>query len=1330
MNARKLTMIALGCVCATAAALAFASAPAFAEKIYYPGISFGSEGSGPGQFKEPVGVAVNDSTGLEPGAGDVYVVDEGNNRVERFSSSGVYLGQFNGSGTYEVENKEVMHGLAAPTGAFSHPDQIAVDNSGNPLDPSAGDVYVTDTAHKAIDKFSPTGEYLGQITETKVCELSAGHSRNEVSFPCPKGKAITVPFTELRNVAVGPAGETWAFEGEEENGYLDKFSDVGTLEAEYQAPGFLHAAHSVTVDSGGRVFVGNGLGPELDELGVTHHNGDFEESTKGTLAVASVPSTVGSIADDLLADKGGEIFRLAPSENLCTSNPCELESFPGESVPEGYEGLSESYGLAVNGSAQVFATERGADRVQIFAYVPEPKVIAGAPSEVSESALTLHGKVDPEGERVKECYFEYGTEADVYTAAAAECSPKAGELGEGTAEISVQARVSGLEAASVRSFRLVAVSEAGVVSRSMGVTVSRPIVSAPAATGVGSSTALAVGELDPGGLEACFLVEYGPTAVYGLFSSRECVPAGDEAVSVSVELVGLAPGSRDHFRFVATNALGSLAGGDVAFATFGPSSAGLPDGRSYEAVSSVSSGEEAYVPLGMVVGPLDTNGGVHGLAAGHLMQAAADGDALAYVGATAATTGGTGTPESGRGEQFLATRSPGGGWTQSDLQSKRTGAYWAFASDLSAGVLEGSQLAADAPAEYDNLYVRGLAGGTGGVYEPLFTAPPVERSPQEFGYVEDGLFRSADGAFSGANAGTGAVPAFSHVLFEASAKLPSVPEAPSVSVDENNLYDSVGGRLHLVNVLPDGTPQASATFGHRGFVEAVVTPRSAALDNVISADGSRVFWTAVRSAGNGNGEGAEESVLALYVRENDTMPEGENGECEPHKACTVQLDLAEPEAAGPSGGGHFWTASSDGSRVFFTDENRLTKDSKAVPHAPDLYEYDLQAPEGERLTDLSVPVKGTGGGDVQGVVGTSQDGSYVYFVAGGVLTEGANAEGHEPINGEPNLYLRHEGTTVFVATLAPGDDEYSHYDDTDEPQEGDWQADVGRRTAEVTRDGQSVVFMSERPLTGYDSTLEGIPLTEVFVYDASIGRLVCASCNPSGEPPVASRIAEFSGSGGDIQETHGSFLPTTEYGVTGDQRRVISEDGGRVFFDSIEPLVPQVSNGYLDVYEWEAPGEGTCTPAAASPITGGCTFVLSGGQDEENSYLIDASSSGSDVFFVSRAQLVPGARGQADVVYDARVDGVRPPQPVSCSGTSCQGAPPAPPIFSTPASVTFNGPGNFPPPSVAVPAKPEPKPVKCKKPKKLSHGKCTAKKKSKRKSKHAKKASRDQRPRS
>ena len=63
-----------------------------------------------------------------------------------------------------------LTGIATPAGSFSFPSAygtpaaIAVDNSTSPSDPSAGDLYVMDAGHGVIDKFSPDGEYLSQIT--------------------------------------------------------------------------------------------------------------------------------------------------------------------------------------------------------------------------------------------------------------------------------------------------------------------------------------------------------------------------------------------------------------------------------------------------------------------------------------------------------------------------------------------------------------------------------------------------------------------------------------------------------------------------------------------------------------------------------------------------------------------------------------------------------------------------------------------------------------------------------------------------------------------------------------------------------------------------------------------------------------------------------------------------------------------------------------------------------------------------------------------------------------------------------------------------------------
>ena len=152
----------------------------------------------------------------------------------------------------------------------------------------------------------------------------------------------------------------------------------------------------------------------------------------------------------------------------------------------------------------------------------------------------------------------------------------------------------------------------------------------------------------------------------------------------------------------------------------------------------------------------------------------------------------------------------------------------------------------------------------------------------------------------------------------------------------------------------------------------------------------------------------------------------------------------------------------------------------------------------------------------------------------------------------------------------------------------------------------------------------------------------------------------------------------------------VADEGNRVFFDSQAPLVAQDTNGRQDVYEWEREGTGSCT--AASAVNGGCQYLLSGGTSEADSWFIGASESGDDVFVASRANLAPRAGNEAFNLFDARVGGVQPVTEPLCTGTGCQGPPEPAPTFATPASVTFNGVGNFPPPVEAKAAvKPRPK---------------------------------------
>jgi hypothetical protein len=519
----------------------------------------------------------------------------------------------------------------------------------------------------------------------------------------------------------------------------------------------------------------------------------------------------------------------------------------------------------------------------------------------------------------------------------------------------------------------------------------------------------------------------------------------------------------------------------------------------------------------------------------------------------------------------------------------------------------------------------------------------------------------------------------------------------------SSLYDAVGGPLTWSNPLPGGRPEptSEAVVGGPASKAGAYSPD---FSHAISSDGSRIYWTSVEV-------GSEEIYIPkkLYLEENATQPQspiGPGGECTVSAdACTIQVDAGEAkcvtEGKCTSGGGLFWTATADGSKVFFTDPNKLTAKSTAEPKEPDLYEYEVAT---GRLTDLTVAA--TGHADVGAVIGASENGEYIYFQAGGVLASNTTANGETAsternIYGEgQNIYVLHDGVTRFIS-LNRGD-QVEAFGSPRWDYSNEYMTDVSRgpnyRTAQVSADGRTMMFESTRRLTNYDGLPQndGQGAVELYIYDASTGQISCASCDPAG-------AAQGSADGGDggllpvAVNSSGSGSPS--YGAL----RSMSASGARVFFDTSNSLVPQDTNGLRDVYEWERPavvGEAnnSCSASSGSysEVNTGCVFLLSGGQGTDASYFADADAEGNNVFFTSREKLTPLAGDENVAMYDARVGGGFLELSTACTGTGCQGVPPAPPIFATPSSVTYNGVGNFEP-QPAVVAKPVVKPARCKK---------------------------------
>ncbi len=717
-------------------------------------------------------------------------------------------------------------------------------------------------------------------------------------------------------------------------------------------------------------------------------------------------------------------------------------------------------------------------------------------------------------------------------------------------------------------------------------------------------------------------------------------------------------------------------------------SAALPDGRAWEMVSPANKAGASVQPLGFGFGG----------PSGGLIVASEQGDTTTYVADSPVTP----EPEGNRaveGNQVLAERGAGS-WSALDIttpHNKGEGEiagtdqeYRAFSPDLSLALVQ--PFGKNNPFQEPPL-VPGVESEELGIYIRHNSSPCKAVAPPCFEPIVNPETDTAGTPFGGQLESIGTSPDLNHVVLRAPLAL-TTDAPPEGGLYEWNAGPVPAAQLQFVSWLPvkcsptctKPKPAFSAQLGND--IESV----SSAARSAISSDGSRVFWTGLKT------EFSESR--SLYMRDTSA-------------GHTIRVDAEEGfKAKGNGPEVHFQIASTDGSRVFFTDTGGLTSDSvlKGKEAGPaDLYVCEVEGAAGEacpagKLTDLTGTTQGfSEGGDVVGaVLGASDDGSTVYFVANGA-TDGAspgncpNPNSQLEPNAEEscNLYMVHDGGAGWeaprlVASLSA----------LDNP---DWAADGTRLlnlTARVSPNGRYLAFMSERELTGYDNRDAGAEALgieptphdeEVFLYDSSgEGTLSCPSCNPdASHRPTGIFDAEEAGEGNGPIVDPAAFvwkerwlaasIPgwTALSSVDAPYQSRYLLDNGRLFFNSADSLSPgdvnrrletipgrgQTEVGVTDVYEYEPAGVGGCESA-------GCVSLLSSGTSARESAFLDASLSGDDLFFITPQSLVSTDVDEVADVYDAR----------ACTAASpCITPPPTPPAPCASEEACRSGGGSAPP---------------------------------------------------
>jgi sugar lactone lactonase YvrE len=149
---------------------------------YVPDKKIGVFGVGQVQFADPSGIAVD-------AAGNIYVADTNNNRIQKLSNDGAYIDHWGGSAL----------GLNGPEG-------VAVDSVGN--------IYIADTNNDRVVKLDSDGTF---VTEWNTAQ------DEEDEFFLPKG------------IAVDPSGAIWLSDWGSQR--VLKFTSAGVFQEQIGEPG-------------------------------------------------------------------------------------------------------------------------------------------------------------------------------------------------------------------------------------------------------------------------------------------------------------------------------------------------------------------------------------------------------------------------------------------------------------------------------------------------------------------------------------------------------------------------------------------------------------------------------------------------------------------------------------------------------------------------------------------------------------------------------------------------------------------------------------------------------------------------------------------------------------------------------------------------------------------------------------------------------------------------------------------------------------------------------------------------------------------------------------
>ncbi|HEV7942467.1 MAG TPA: SMP-30/gluconolactonase/LRE family protein [Solirubrobacteraceae bacterium] len=292
---------------------------------------FGTYGSGSGQMNEPVDTAVGPE-------GDVFVVDQENRRIEKFTSSGTFVEAFTVPSVYkELDN----------------PNQVAIGAN--------GDMYIADTTNNRVVVLNKEGKFVEAWTHPDLPAEKEGEVTEGVALDEPVGVAVT----PAGRVFVSNYGSDEVLELNEAGKLEASFGGKGAIggkgtgNGKFEGPGLLTFSEGVlyVTDTGNKrvekFAVANG-----GYIGQFGSAGTGEGQFEDPAGIAVAPATGDLYVSD---EHENRVEQFSPAGKF-------LASF-------GYWGsedaaLKEPEGLAVSTSGKLYVADTGNNRVAVWS-LPE-----------------------------------------------------------------------------------------------------------------------------------------------------------------------------------------------------------------------------------------------------------------------------------------------------------------------------------------------------------------------------------------------------------------------------------------------------------------------------------------------------------------------------------------------------------------------------------------------------------------------------------------------------------------------------------------------------------------------------------------------------------------------------------------------------------------------------------------------------------------------------------------------------------------------------------------------------------------------------------------------